>query len=204
MRQSIQKILWLLFAIFLTVSFSADAGKRYGNFGGNKCCNQKSYSGYTKKTNKINKKKNVYKSVARSNKKPENSNIESGNEQISNSHNSRQEGIGTRAQLAKETGWSDHKKLKKHFEKHGADFNAVDEKDYATKANSFYKNSNFKKVRKKIDSSGKVRIWDSNTNEFGTYTPDGKTITYYKPDPSLHKKGTNEDYWRLQEGDEIE
>lgn len=181
MRQSIQKILWLLIAIFLTVSFSADAAKRYKNVGqGNYCCKQV----FNKKT--VANKKWQKKSNIETQKTEDDYAVENKN----------------RIDVAKEAKWANHKRLKRHFKDHGSDFNSTSEEDYAKKANAFYERSKVQKVRKKLDEDKNLRIWDEETNEFGSYNYNGETLTYYKPNPNIHKRGTNKDYWDFQDGKE--
>ncbi|MCL2860236.1 MAG: hypothetical protein FWF46_06775, partial [Oscillospiraceae bacterium] len=52
--------------------------------------------------------------------------------------------------------------------------------DYANKANEFYKNRNNYQV--KIDENGIIRVYDSETNTFGSYNSNGTTKTLFKPD----------------------
>ena len=62
--------------------------------------------------------------------------------------------------------------------------------DYAKKTNQFYKNQNRYQV--KVDEYGITRVYDSNTNTFGSYNPDGTTRTYMKP--------RSKNYWNNQPG----
>lgn len=66
-----------------------------------------------------------------------------------------------------------------HFNKHGKDFGCKNETEYAQKANDFYKNRSNYQI--KTDSSGVIRVYDSSTNTFGSYNPDGTTKTFFKP-----------------------
>lgn len=76
--------------------------------------------------------------------------------------------------------WNDWGTLTDHWEKHKKDFNdCEDELDYAKKANDHYKNRDQHQV--KVDEYGDIRVYDDKTGLFGSYTPDGKTRTFYKP-----------------------
>jgi pyocin large subunit-like protein len=44
-----------------------------------------------------------------------------------------------------------------------------------------------------VDSNGNVRVYDPNTNTFGSYNSDGSTKTYFKPSRGI-------DYWNGQPG----
>lgn len=47
-------------------------------------------------------------------------------------------------------------------------------------ANNFYKNR--LKHQVKVDEDGVIRVYDSDTNTFGSYNSDGTTRTYFKPE----------------------
>ena len=90
------------------------------------------------------------------------------------------------------SGWANLDTLADHFERHGADFGANTADEYAAMARDFFDNSQRSGVLTKIDQDGVIRIWDPNTNFFGSYNPDGTTRTFYKPkSPS---------YWNRQPG----
>lgn len=77
--------------------------------------------------------------------------------------------------------WVSQESLQYHFDRHGDDFGARDEEDYASKANKFYLESESRGYQRKVQSDGSEYIYDPKTNTFGMYTIDGKTITFYKP-----------------------
>jgi pyocin large subunit-like protein len=97
-----------------------------------------------------------------------------------------------------EVGWGRPETLERHFNDHGADFDASDPLDYALKARNFY--DNFGKVPTKVDDQGVIRMYDPSTNTFAAYNADGTTRTFYKPDPAVHGFPSNWDYWLSQRG----
>lgn len=80
--------------------------------------------------------------------------------------------------LQKKT-WGNQNTLDDHFQRHGGDFNCKDSTEYAQKANDLFKNKSNYQV--KIDDNGVTRVYDSATNSFGSYNPDGTTKTFFKP-----------------------
>jgi len=76
-------------------------------------------------------------------------------------------------------GWGDKNTLDDHYQRHGSDFNCSNKNDYAKKANDFYNNRSQYQI--KTDSNGVTRVYDSSTNTFGSYNPDGTTKTFFKP-----------------------
>jgi pyocin large subunit-like protein len=99
--------------------------------------------------------------------------------------------------LTTEESWGNLKKLDKHFGDHGADFGARDASDYARQASEFLQQPG---TLLKVDGEGVIRVYDPETNTFGSYNPSGTTRTFYKPDPALHRHPTNLDYWARQGG----
>lgn len=96
--------------------------------------------------------------------------------------------------------WYDSATLAKHFTKHGADFGASTADEYANMAGDFLRRAQAERLPTKVDSSGIIRVYDPPTNTFGVYNPDGMTVTFFKPDPNVHKLPTNMDYWNSQPG----
>lgn len=84
--------------------------------------------------------------------------------------------------------WGIPATLDDHFYRHGKDFNSKNINDYTNKANKFYKNQN--KYENFVGIDGNTRVYDSNTNTFGSYNPDGTTKTFMKP--------TSKNYWQNQ------
>lgn len=97
--------------------------------------------------------------------------------------------------------WGDPSTLDKHFADHGADFGAVDASDYSQKATDFLNSAESAGRPTKInDVDGVTRVYDPDTNTFGSYNANGTTKTFFKPDPAIHKEPTNMDYWNKQAG----
>ena len=89
--------------------------------------------------------------------------------------------------------WGNPDTLQDHYNRHGSDFGSANPNDYANNANNFYNNRGNFQV--KVDSSGVTRVYDPNTNTFGSYNANGTTKTFFKPD--LIK---NPNYWADQPG----
>ncbi|HWT27147.1 MAG TPA: RHS repeat-associated core domain-containing protein, partial [Mobilitalea sp.] len=75
--------------------------------------------------------------------------------------------------------WGNPSTLEDHYERHGSDVNATSAQEYAQKANDFYNNRYNYEV--KVDNKGITRVYDPNTNTFGSYNPDGTTRTLFSP-----------------------
>jgi hypothetical protein len=80
--------------------------------------------------------------------------------------------------------------LTDHFDRHGADFAAKTEEEYAKMAHEFFLNRN--KFLVKIDTDGTIRVYDEKTDTFGSYNADGYTKTFFKPN--------SPGYWERQPG----
>ena len=75
--------------------------------------------------------------------------------------------------------WANPKKLKEHFDRHGKQFNSPNSQDYARQAHELYRNR--MQHQHKTDEFGVTRVYDAETNSFGSYNTQGKTITFFKP-----------------------
>jgi hypothetical protein len=75
--------------------------------------------------------------------------------------------------------WGHDETLEDHYTRHGNDVGAISALDYAKKANVFYHNRANYQI--KVDSKGIIRVYDPNTNIFGSYKPDGTTRTLFAP-----------------------
>lgn len=93
------------------------------------------------------------------------------------------EGISGGRQINAPESWSRPSLLNEHFKKHGKDFGAVSKTDYAKRAEAFRQRAIRQKLPMVIDKDGFVRVYESRTNTFGVYGPDGKTSTFFKPKP---------------------
>ena len=82
--------------------------------------------------------------------------------------------------------WGNPRFFQRHFDKHGADFNATSPEDYASKAQDFYTQGLEEKLPSiEYPNGGEIGIYDPVTNSFGVYNPNGTTTTYYKPTNGL-------------------
>jgi hypothetical protein len=77
--------------------------------------------------------------------------------------------------------WGDPDTLQRHFNDHGADFNAQTPQDYANQANQFLNNGVQNNLPAVQGADGRVRMYDPATNTFGVYNSDGTTASFYKP-----------------------
>jgi RHS repeat-associated protein len=102
--------------------------------------------------------------------------------------------------LSAADSWGRPETLADHFARHGADFGATSAEDYAQQASLFLQDSQARGLPTKIDSKGIIRIYDPETNSFGVYNANGKTASFYKPNPAEHGCPTNLDYWNKQKG----
>lgn len=96
--------------------------------------------------------------------------------------------------------WGNPATLSKHFLDHRLEVGATSVEDYAQKASAFLRDSQRLGFPTKIGPDGIIRIYDEATNTFGAYNPDGTTATFFKPDPMIHGRPTNMDYWNAQDG----
>lgn len=79
-------------------------------------------------------------------------------------------------------GWTNQETLRVSFDKHGKKFGAQSVEQYSRMATEFY-NSGYSAqsgFRKWIDSEGRMRIYQPETNTFGSYTKEGSAITFTK------------------------
>ncbi len=96
------------------------------------------------------------------------------------------------ASLPASETWGNPGTLAEHFEEHGADFGATSSENYANEASQFLKDSQANGLPTKIDANGTIRVYDPETNTFGSYNADGTTKTFFKP--------TSPTYWDRQPG----
>lgn len=91
------------------------------------------------------------------------------------------ETVGTATEQADTSyhGWANPDTLPDHFDRHGGDFSAKDQYDYARMAHELYENRDNFQV--KTDKSN-IRVYDPTTNSFGAFHKDGTTKTFFKPD----------------------
>jgi hypothetical protein len=96
------------------------------------------------------------------------------------------------------SAFADQVKLEDHFARHGRDFGARSATEYQTMANGFLTDPLPVGVLEKTRSNGDVVRYNPTTEQFGIVTNNGAIRTYYKPDPAVHGKGSNLDYFNGQ------
>ncbi len=89
--------------------------------------------------------------------------------------------------------WGRAEEERDHFERHGNDFSAKTPREYTLKANDFLTRGKHAQLPRKIDSNGIQRIYDPETNTFGSYNADGSIRTFFKPTGGMK-------YWITQPG----
>ena len=99
-----------------------------------------------------------------------------------------------------ETAWGRAGTLDRHFADHGADFGSQSAQEYAQQGSDFFRQSQANGLPTKIDAQGVIRVYDPESNTFGSFNANGTTRTFFKPDPAQHGYPTNLDYWNHQPG----
>jgi filamentous hemagglutinin len=94
--------------------------------------------------------------------------------------------------------FADDAKLLDHFNRHGADFGAKTAAEYAKQADHFLTGPLTPGVLEKTRANGDIVRFNPVTDEFGVVSAKGPIRTYYKPDPSVHGKASNLDYFNDQ------
>ncbi len=83
---------------------------------------------------------------------------------------------------AARVSWGNVATLADHFERHGDDFGARDEEDYARIAWEFLHRALDESLPAKFDDTDDtIRVYDPATGAFAAYRKDGKTKTFFKP-----------------------
>jgi len=90
-------------------------------------------------------------------------------------------------------GWGNPATLARHFADHGGDFGSPNAQAYAQEAQRFLQRAVAERLPIRVGPDGTIRVYDPNTNTFGSYDPDGTTKTYFKP-------SAGEQYWERQPG----
>lgn len=93
-------------------------------------------------------------------------------------------------------GWM----LTRHYKDHGKEFGPITKEAYLRKACELFSSTPdgidiFMQVRPR---DGSLIFYKKSSNEFGVVTPAGIIKTFFRPDPKVHGKETNFDYY-LQE-----
>ena len=92
--------------------------------------------------------------------------------------------------------WGHLPSLPDHFARHGGDFAAKSQDDYAAQAWRFRQRAAAERLPMKLDTDGTVRVFDPKTRAFAAFNRDGTTKTYFRPD--------NAGYWQRQPGRAIQ
>ena len=92
--------------------------------------------------------------------------------------------------------WGNIGSLPDHFARHGGDFSAKSEDDYAAQAWRFRERATAEHLPMKLDTDGTVRAFDPKTRAFASFNRDGTTKTYFRPDSAS--------YWQRQPGTPIQ
>jgi hypothetical protein len=77
--------------------------------------------------------------------------------------------------------WGNYATLPDHFARHGADFHAKDEEDYARMAWEFRQRAIAEGLPAKLDEERVLRVYDPQTGAFAAYNHNGTTKTFFKP-----------------------
>ncbi len=85
----------------------------------------------------------------------------------------------------------------RHFKDHGAEFGAKNSADYVKSAQDFLRNPPGGTLTK-VRPNGDVVRYHPGTNTFGVMDSAGAPRTMFKPDPSVHGKASNLDYFNAQ------
>jgi pyocin large subunit-like protein len=86
----------------------------------------------------------------------------------------------TKAPPAHKT-WGNYATLPDHFARHGADFHAKDQEDYARMAWEFLQRAKADGLPAKLDEQRVLRVFDPKTGAFAAYNHNGTTRTFFKP-----------------------
>lgn len=85
--------------------------------------------------------------------------------------------------------WARPETLADHFARHGRDFNASCEREYARMAEEFLRESQRNGYPTTLDPKGVIRTFDPATMRFGAYNADGSTRTFFAPNSNTYFSG---------------
>ena len=94
--------------------------------------------------------------------------------------------------------FADQNKLQDHYKRHGKDFGARSPAEYEAQADRFLNGSMRQRTLEKVRPNGDIVRYNPSTQEFGVVRPDSTIRTYYRPDPAVHGRPTNLDYFNAQ------
>ena len=92
--------------------------------------------------------------------------------------------------------WANWPSLPDHFARHGGDFHAKDQDEYARMSWQFLQRAKAEGLPAKVDEEGVLRVFDARTGTFASYNRNGTTKTFFKP-------GSN-GYFERQPGERID
>ena len=92
--------------------------------------------------------------------------------------------------------WGNISSLPDHFARHGGDFGAKSQDDYAAQAWRFRERAVTERLPMKLDTDGTVRVFDPKTRAFAAFNRDGTAKTFFRPDSTS--------YWQRQPGRTIQ
>jgi pyocin large subunit-like protein len=77
--------------------------------------------------------------------------------------------------------WGNVASLPDHFARHGSDFHARDQDDYARMAWEFLQRAKAEGLPAKVDPTGTLRVFDPKSGTFAAYNRNGTAKTFFKP-----------------------
>lgn len=80
-----------------------------------------------------------------------------------------------------EKSWGNIPSLPDHFARHGSDFHARNQDDYARMAWEFLQRAKSDSLPAKVDETGTLRVFDPRSGAFAAYNRNGTTKTFFKP-----------------------
>jgi filamentous hemagglutinin len=94
-------------------------------------------------------------------------------------------------------GFKGAMQLLQHFGDHGSDFNCADKYEYEGLAVAFASKPLTARILELARASGNGHVvrFDQDTDEFAVVDRNGYVLTYYNPNPAIHGKATNLDYF---------
>lgn len=95
-------------------------------------------------------------------------------------------------------GYADHRTRNRHFKEYGANVGAKTPAEYEGRAADFLTGPKPPETFEKVRANGDVVRYNPKTEEFGIVRSDGTILIYLKPDPRIHGKPTNLDYFNAQ------
>jgi filamentous hemagglutinin len=96
-------------------------------------------------------------------------------------------------------GFASTEQREDHFQRHGGDLGDSTDTEYENNARDFLTGPRSETTQEKVRSNGDRVRYDPKTEKFGVISSDGTTIkTFFKPDPDVHGRATNQDYFNDQ------